>query len=752
MANAGAIEYVFKIDDQGTATIKKVEGQFKQSVGNMGAQASAASRQVKTGWEGMAAGVSGGMGSITAGLAGIAASFVSIYAAFGLAKSAFAFIKEGMGIAGQEEIQYTKLKSVLNQYGYAYQEVGQKLYEYAHQLQYTTGIEDSATLSAMSILAAFGATPEVMKRATTAAANLAIVMNMDLESAVRLVAKAMVGKTTALERMGVAIDKAKLKTEGFAAIEEALSVFQGQAAAQSMTYEGQLKRLGLQYDEVKESIGYAIIGSDNFRAALETLVDEVFSASAAIDGNKSALQDLTDQGVNLIISALGVLAQAWAIQAVYIDSIKIQLLGLKAAYYETASGAGWLAKEAGRALGWEALESWGTAAEKVGDTGAEGARSAIQGVTSDIQNQSKIATEGSETMRILGESYDKNLAKVKESQTLKPPATPSVPRGAGEAAAGGGAAKKEKEKKLEWTMPEPGTDAFESDYTKNMSDYRDKTSKTQEDSFKHLLQEWKNKPQDFWSEFGNLQQQYTSGKSTWDEQQQAFERLQQMYQRAEQEQSTFGQQANAMWQSFAGGMQNALQKSNSYLQTMSDFGKQTFDALGSAFQNSFVALMHGDIGALGSIWKNFLRTMLDNFIAMIAQMITRWLMMKLITGIFGGFMGGGAMATGGIFSGSFMPMRAFAYGGVATSPTLGLVAETGRPEAVVPLPDGRSIPVSMKGGGSDRPIEIHIVNTMDPTDVVSRAAIRSPHVFVNPVVADYGNRGQVHRIISRGGK
>jgi hypothetical protein len=43
--------------------------------------------------------------------------------------------------------------------------------------------------------------------------------------------------------------------------------------------------------------------------------------------------------------------------------------------------------------------------------------------------------------------------------------------------------------------------------------------------------------------------------------------------------------------------------------------------------------------------------------------------------------------------------KAFANGGVVNGPTLGLVGEGRYNEAIVPLPDGRSIPVQMKGGG-----------------------------------------------------
>jgi tape measure domain-containing protein len=55
---------------------------------------------------------------------------------------------------------------------------------------------------------------------------------------------------------------------------------------------------------------------------------------------------------------------------------------------------------------------------------------------------------------------------------------------------------------------------------------------------------------------------------------------------------------------------------------------------------------------------------------------------------------------GGLSSGFTMPR--FANGGIVNGPTLGLVGEGKYNEAIVPLPDGRSIPVKVAGGPSPR--------------------------------------------------
>ena len=68
-----------------------------------------------------------------------------------------------------------------------------------------------------------------------------------------------------------------------------------------------------------------------------------------------------------------------------------------------------------------------------------------------------------------------------------------------------------------------------------------------------------------------------------------------------------------------------------------------------------------------------------------------------------GFAGGGIMGPGGPLS-----LRRYAGGGIANSPQLAMFGEGSRPEAYVPLPDGRAIPVRLNGGGGGGG---HTVNT-----------------------------------------
>ena len=78
---------------------------------------------------------------------------------------------------------------------------------------------------------------------------------------------------------------------------------------------------------------------------------------------------------------------------------------------------------------------------------------------------------------------------------------------------------------------------------------------------------------------------------------------------------------------------------------------------------------------------------------------------KLFTGglgMLGGFLG---FANGGMAKGGF---QAYANGGIATKPTLGLVGEGRYNEAIVPMPNGKAIPVDMKGAGQQNNVTVNV--------------------------------------------
>jgi tape measure domain-containing protein len=149
-------------------------------------------------------------------------------------------------------------------------------------------------------------------------------------------------------------------------------------------------------------------------------------------------------------------------------------------------------------------------------------------------------------------------------------------------------------------------------------------------------------------------------------------------------------------------------------------------SIGDAFGTAFKGIITGTSSVREALAGMF-QSIADSFADMVAKMIAEWLKAQLIKGfanLFGSIFGGGGgglgsmdaniaqyaplpagYANGGIAYGGF---TAFANGGMVTGPTMGLVGEGRYNEAIVPLPDGKSIPVDL-GGATGSQITSNIV-------------------------------------------
>ena len=105
-------------------------------------------------------------------------------------------------------------------------------------------------------------------------------------------------------------------------------------------------------------------------------------------------------------------------------------------------------------------------------------------------------------------------------------------------------------------------------------------------------------------------------------------------------------------------------------------------------------------------WGDSLRSIAAGVLKDIArQLLQTMVIAPIVKGITGAF----GFADGGIMSGSGpVPLRKYAGGGIASSPQLAMFGEGSMPEAYVPLPDGRRIPVAMKGGGGGTNVTVNV--------------------------------------------
>lgn len=135
----------------------------------------------------------------------------------------------------------------------------------------------------------------------------------------------------------------------------------------------------------------------------------------------------------------------------------------------------------------------------------------------------------------------------------------------------------------------------------------------------------------------------------------------------------------------------AKQAFKTYLEDVGNMAKQTNELFTKAFKGMEDALVNFVMTG-----KLDFKSLANSIISDIARIAIRQAIMKPLLSSFGlsMFANGGVMTSAGE-----MPLRKYAAGGIANTPQLAMFGEGSTPEAYVPLPDGRNIPVKMQGGG-----------------------------------------------------
>jgi lambda family phage tail tape measure protein len=155
-----------------------------------------------------------------------------------------------------------------------------------------------------------------------------------------------------------------------------------------------------------------------------------------------------------------------------------------------------------------------------------------------------------------------------------------------------------------------------------------------------------------------------------------------------------------------------------YVQDATDSAKNVKQVFGTAFSSMEDAL----VSFLKTGKLNF-RNFADSVITEILRISVRQAVLAPIIGAISGAFAGAATSTPEVGSGTYssfqssgnynfadggimtdkgsLPLHRYSSGGVAKSPQMALFGEASKAEAYVPLPDGRSIPVTMKGGSGD---------------------------------------------------
>ncbi len=154
-----------------------------------------------------------------------------------------------------------------------------------------TGVADDQLRPALQRLAV--ATGDVRKSQDllTLALDISAATGKSVEAVSNALGKAYEGNTGALGRLGIGLSTAEIKTLGLdGTMQQLAETFGGSATVQANTFEGQLARLKVGFDEAKESVGAALLPT--LQRLLDYFINTVIPKF--IQFKDAALQPVTD--------------------------------------------------------------------------------------------------------------------------------------------------------------------------------------------------------------------------------------------------------------------------------------------------------------------------------------------------------------------------------------------------------------------------------------------------------------------------
>ncbi len=191
--------------------------------------------------------------------------------AFSLAKDV---IKDSIAEAAAYEKALATLDATFTASGRNMPGMTTRLKEYAKEIEglgmadETTALQSEALLLRMTNLNEKG-----IKEATRLAVGLAYVYGIDLNTATEIVGKGMEGVYRGFTTLAPQIVKATTDADKHAAMMKFLNDTYIAAQAQTKTYSGEVKTLGLAWGETKKSFGEAILNTEILQKSVQMMTD-----------------------------------------------------------------------------------------------------------------------------------------------------------------------------------------------------------------------------------------------------------------------------------------------------------------------------------------------------------------------------------------------------------------------------------------------------------------------------------------------
>lgn len=204
------------------------------------------------------------------------------FAAAGAAAAIYAgkLLKDGVEAAIADEKANAQLANTLMNVAGATDETIQATLAYTRATELATGVtEDELRPSLNRLTIATGDVQKAIKLQTLAL-DVSAGSGKSLEAVTQALAKAQEGNTASLVRLGIGLSAAQLKTMSMDDVTNSLAeTFAGAADTAANTFEGKMTRLGLSFEDVRDTVGGFVL--DAITPMVENIVTKVMPALSA---------------------------------------------------------------------------------------------------------------------------------------------------------------------------------------------------------------------------------------------------------------------------------------------------------------------------------------------------------------------------------------------------------------------------------------------------------------------------------------
>jgi hypothetical protein len=215
------------------------------------------------------------------------------FAAAAAAAAAYAvkLAVDGVKAAIEDEAAQLRLANALKNVTGATQAQISAVEEQILKTSLATGVADDQLRPALQRLATATGSVTKSQDLLTLALDISAATGKSVETVSNALGKAYEGNTSSLSRLGVGLSTAEIKTLGLeGTVKQLAETFGGAATVQANTFEGQIARLKVGFDEAKESVGAALLPT--LQRLLDYFINTVIPKF--IEFKDAALKPVTD--------------------------------------------------------------------------------------------------------------------------------------------------------------------------------------------------------------------------------------------------------------------------------------------------------------------------------------------------------------------------------------------------------------------------------------------------------------------------